>query len=148
MIVTARRLANASPEKPRQADLRRAVSTAYYALFHAMAKDAADMLVGVGATRPDKAWTQLYRGLNHKDAKDACKALRHLNFPAGIKSCADAFVSLQQKRHDADYDPDHRITRADALGAIQEAEDAIRGLRAASKRDRTAFAVQILFKKR
>ena len=44
MIVTARKLASASLKKPRQADLRRAISTAYYALFHAMAKDAADML--------------------------------------------------------------------------------------------------------
>ena len=51
MIATARKLAKASPQKPRQADLKRAVSTAYYALFHAMAKDAADMLVGVGPSR-------------------------------------------------------------------------------------------------
>lgn len=29
MIVTARKLANASPNKPRQADLKRAISTAY-----------------------------------------------------------------------------------------------------------------------
>lgn len=148
MIVTARKLANASPKKPRQADLRRAVSTAYYALFHAMAKDAADMLLGVGPTRPDRAWTQVYRALDHGVAKSACQAVRNLNFPAGIRSCADAFVSLQQKRHDADYDPDHRVMRADALSAIQEAENAIRSLVASPKRDRTAFAVQILLKKR
>jgi hypothetical protein len=63
LIATARKLAKASPQKPRQADLKRAVSTAYYALFHALAKDAADMLVGVGPSRPDKAWTQTYRAL-------------------------------------------------------------------------------------
>ena len=44
--VQARRLALAGPRRPRQADLRRAVSTAYYALFQAMAKDCADVLVG------------------------------------------------------------------------------------------------------
>lgn len=148
MIVTARKLANASPKKPRQADLRRAISTAYYALFQAMAKDSADMLVGVGPNRPDKAWTHTYRALQHGDAKSACEAVRSLNFPNTIKSCADAFVALQQKRHNADYDPDYRVLRADALDAIQQAEDAIRDLKASSKRDRLALAVQILMKKR
>lgn len=148
MIVTARKLANASPNKPRQADLKRAVSTAYYALFHAMAKDAADRLVGVGPNRPDKAWRHMYRALQHGEAKSACEAVRNLNFPNGLKSCADAFVALQQKRHDADYNPDSRVLRADALAAIQQAEDAITALRAAPMRDRRAFAVQILMKKR
>lgn len=148
MIVTARKLANASPKKPRQADLKRAISTAYYALFHAMAKDAADMLVGVGQNRPDKAWTHTYRSLQHGDAKSACEAVRNLNFPNGIKSCTDAFVALQQKRHEADYDPEYRVLRADALDAIQQAEDAIGDLRMSPKRDRRAFAVQILMKKR
>jgi uncharacterized protein (UPF0332 family) len=148
VIVTARKLANASPKKPRQADLRRAISTAYYALFHAMAKDAADMLVGVGPNRPAKAWTHAYGALQHGDAKSACEAVRKLNFPNTIKSCADAFVALQQKRHDADYDPDYRVLRADALDAIQQAEGAIRDLKASPKRDRRAFAVQILMRKR
>ena len=88
--------------KPRQADLKRAISTAYYALFHAMAKDAADMLVGVGADRPDKAWTQLYRALQHGDAKNAIKL----------------------------------------------AENAMDSLRASPRRDRRAFAVQNLARKR
>lgn len=148
MIVTARKLANASPKRPRQADLKRAISTAYYALFHAMAKDASDMLVGVGPDRPDKAWSHTYRAVQHGEAKSACKEVRNLNFPNTIKSCADAFVVLQQKRHDADYDPDYRVRRADALSAIQQAEDAIRDLRNSTKRDRRAFAVQILLKKR
>jgi uncharacterized protein (UPF0332 family) len=148
VIVTARKLANASPKKPRQADLKRSISTSYYALFHAMAKDASDMLVGVGPDRPDKAWTHTYRALQHGDAKSACKEVRNLNFPDTIKSCADSFVTLQQKRHDADYDPDCRVLRADALEAIQEAEDAIRNLKTSPKRDRRAFAVQILMKKR
>ncbi len=106
------------------------------------------MLVGVGPNRPDKAWKHTYRTLQHGDAKSACEAVRKLDFPNSIKSCADAFVALQQKRHEADYDPDYRVLRADALDAIQQAEDAIRDLRASPRRDRLAFAVQILMKKR
>jgi hypothetical protein len=96
LIVTARKLARASPSKPRQADLKRSVSTAYYALFHALARDAADMLVGVGPNRPDKAWTHVYRSLQHGDAKNACAAVRNLGFPRTIVTCADAFMTLQQ----------------------------------------------------
>ena len=148
MIVTARKLANASPGKPRQADLRRAISTAYYALFHALAKDAADLLVGVGPNRPDKAWSHLYRSLQHGDAKAACEAARAMNFPAQIKDCASPFVELQRLRHDADYDPDQNYLRADAKEAIKDAEDAVAALKATPKRDRRAFAVQLLHKKR
>lgn len=42
LIITARRLANVNIRRPRQADLRKAVSTAYYALFHVLAQDCAD----------------------------------------------------------------------------------------------------------
>ncbi len=148
MIVTARKLANASSTKPRQADLRRAISAAYYALFHTLARDAADLLVGVGANRPDKAWSHLYRSLQHGDARAACEAIRNMNFPAEIKDCASIFVELQEMRHDADYDPDQRFLRADAHEAIKDAEDAIAALKATPKRDRRAFAVQLLLKKR
>lgn len=148
MIVTARKLANSSPRKPRQADLRRAISTAYYALFHAIAKDAADMLVGMSRDRPDKAWAQIYRALNHGDAKAACKQVRDYTYPNGIVTCADAFVALQEQRHAADFDPQHRVLRVDALDAIRLAEDAIRGLSTAPRRDRRAFAVLVLTKRR
>ena len=149
MIVTARKLANANPKKkPRQADLKRAISTAYYALFHAFAKNAADMLVGVGQKRPDKAWVQIYRSLQHGDAKSACEGVRNLGFPDLINACGDAFVRLQQERHAADYDPEARFLRADALQAIELAENAIQNLKAASKKDRVAFAVHLLHKRR
>lgn len=148
LIATARRLAKASPRRPRQADLKRAISTAYYALFHALARNAADSLVGVGQNRPNKAWAQAYRALEHGFARTACGQVRTLGFPAPLCACADAFLTLQQARHDADYDPDQRVTRADAMAAISLAEQAIRHLRRSSRKDRLAFAVQLLFKKR
>lgn len=148
LLATARRLARASPQKPRQSDLKRAVSTAYYALFHALAKEAADLLVGVGQDRPDKAWAHTYRALEHGFAKNACAQVRGLGFPPGLGSVADAFVTLQQSRHEADYDPDHRIARADALAAIALAEQAFVDLRSSSRRDRRAFAVLLLLRRR
>jgi uncharacterized protein (UPF0332 family) len=147
LIRTARLLAAASPKKPRQAELRRAVSTAYYALFGAMARDAADLLIGRGRRHSPEAWRQVYRSLAHGPAKDACKQTRTLKFPMEICACADAFVDLQDARHAADYDPDRRFTRAETTRIILSSEKAIQALRAAPKLDREAFAVLLLLKK-
>jgi uncharacterized protein (UPF0332 family) len=148
LLMTARRLARAGARRPRQADLKRAISTAYYALFHAFARNGADMLIGTGSNRADKAWSQTYRSLDHGAAKNACGQLRNLGFPQILCSCADAFVELQQARHDADYDPDYRVTRAEALAAIARAESAIAYLGASSRRDRKALAAQLLLRRR
>jgi hypothetical protein len=147
LIALANRLASASPNKPRQADLRRAVSTAYYAL--AMAKNVADTMAGaVKGNRSEPAWAQAYRGLQHGDARAACEAIRNQNVSQEIKDSADAFVVLQSARHAADYDPLHRVTRAEAVLAVQSAKDAIGKLRSATAKDRRAFAVLVLVRKR
>jgi uncharacterized protein (UPF0332 family) len=146
LLKTARKLAVASPKRPKQADLRRAVSTAYYALFHAIAEDGADMLAGGGAG--DGAWAQAYRALDHGAAKTACQQVRNLGFPPEFATIADEFVSLQAQRHEADYDPLKALTRASALTAIGQADAAIAALRSASRKDRRAFAVHLLMKRR
>ncbi|QPN65919.1 hypothetical protein [Synechococcus sp. CBW1006] len=46
LLTTAGQLAQLHERRPRQADLRRELSTAYYALFHGLAETAADRLVG------------------------------------------------------------------------------------------------------
>lgn len=148
LLATAQKLAKASPKKPKQADLRRAVSTAYYALFHTIAEDGANLLVGAGANVPDKAWAQAYRALDHGTAKAACQQVRNLGFPPAFATVADEFVSLQTQRHEADYDPLKVFTRASALTAISQAETAIVALKAAQKRDRRAFTVHLMMKRR
>jgi hypothetical protein len=66
-------LANSSRGKPKQAHLRRAVSTTYYAMFHALARCCADLFIGgTGTGRSKEAWTQVYRALDHGFAKSAC----------------------------------------------------------------------------
>jgi uncharacterized protein (UPF0332 family) len=148
LILTARKLASASRSKPRQADLRRSISTAYYALFDVLARNGADVLVGAGIDRASQTWAHVYRALDHGFAKNTCREARALAFPLEIKDCATRFVELQEARHKADYDPRARFTRADALHWVNRAEAAIVRLRSAPRRDRTAFAVQLLLKKR
>lgn len=148
LVATARRLAKASPKRPRQSDLKRGVSTAYYALFHALAHDCADLLVGTGDTRSDPAWAQVYRTLEHGVAKNSCKTAASRGFPAGIVSFADTFVIMQEERHRVDYDPLARYVRPEVLVLIDNCEQAIKDLAAAPRSDRKAFAVWVLFQKK
>lgn len=56
--------------RPRQADLRRAVSTTYYALFHALSRCCADILAGsTPAHRRQRGWQLVYRSLEHGPAR-------------------------------------------------------------------------------
>lgn len=148
LIEIARHLIGEGRGRPRQADLRRAVSTAYYALFHAIARDAADLFVGAGSDRVSRVWKQVYRALEHGAAKTGCKEVRNLPFPAEIRACADAFVTLQEARHKADYDPDYRLTRNEALTLLGTAKRAIEKLKRADRTNRRAFSVMLHFKRR
>lgn len=148
LIATARRLANLNVRRPRQADLKRAVSTAYYAMFHTLARDCADRFIGTGQTRSTAAWRQVYRALEHGFAKQSCSQVTKLGFPSNIAHCADTFARLQDSRHRADYDPHAQFNRAEVLLMISEADRAIRVLNHVSLSDRKAFAALVLLKNR
>lgn len=131
--------------RPRQSDLRRAVSTAYYALFHCLALCCADLLVGgPGSNRSRPAWNQTYRALQHGFVRQRCEHRNVANFPSEIRYFAQIFVGMQQHRHRADYDPDVSLVKADVVQLIDYAEDAIRRFQQAPARDRRAFAVYVL----
>lgn len=148
LLATAYRLVDLRLGKPSQSDLKRAISTAYYALFHAVARQAADSLIGATARQEDRAWSQTYRALEHGAARNACGQLATLGFPAAVCDAGNAFVQLQIARHSADYDPGSRFTESEALAAITLAETAIAKLDAALRKDRKALAVQLLLKRR
>jgi len=151
LLRAARSLAKANPKRPSQAFLRRSVSTAYYALFDRLARLCADAFIG-RAAGTERAWTQAYRVLDHGPAKTGCIEAANpgsaMGFPPEITHFADAFVTLQALRHEADYNPVARFTRLQVNSAIQQAEDAITSLDRAPKRDQRAFAVQVVAKRR
>ena len=70
LIEAARGMTESGPGRPTQARLRRAVSTAYYAMFHYLAGCAANLLIGC-ARKP--AWHQTYLALEHGKARIACE---------------------------------------------------------------------------
>jgi hypothetical protein len=136
--------------RPVQAELRRAVSTAYYAMFHCLARCCADTMVGgSGSNRSNQAWRQIYRALQHGDAKNACANKNVMaKFPIEIQDFATQFVTMQKKRHHADYDPTGVYYRSAVVRDISATQAAITAFIGAPIKDRRAFAAWVLFKER
>lgn len=149
LIGTAKRLVPANSTKPTQANLRRCISTSYYAVFHALAKACVDGLVGVTKSRrPNKAWVEVYRGLEHGISKNACTHARNIAFPQELKDFSEAFIQLQDARQLADYDPMVRPTKADALFYVSLAEYSTEAMNGVSLLAKKAFATWVLISSR
>jgi hypothetical protein len=150
LLDTAHDLVNLRSGRPRQGHLRRSISSAYYAMFHALARCCADLLIGgPGAKRSKPAWSQVYRALDHGTARLACSnEIMIAKFPREIQDFSDAFVQLQSKRHQADYDPDATIYKSVVLANIAIVETVIRELSNVPLKHRRAFAAWVIFRKR
>jgi hypothetical protein len=136
--------------RPRPIWLRRAVSSAYYALFHCLGRQAASHLFPE-ARREEQL--RLARSFNHRAIKDVCEwiAGRSGHVPqhsrrlvqslqgTSMVGVADVFCDLQEARHLADYDHLAPFPKAAVLGYIQDAERAMQTLDAQRDRDRQAF---------
>ncbi len=128
LLEQARHLANRERKKPREASLRREVSTAYYALFHLLVSEAA-----LNWRRADQR-DALARVFEHGKMKSACQrkvndlnAYFKTNPPAGseltiaehLHTVSETFVQAQQKRHAADYDNSRVWTRTAVMAQIE-----------------------------
>ena len=147
LIEAARVLTESGPGRPTQARLRRAVSTAYYAMFHCLAATAADLFIGRQRT---PAWHRVYRALDHGRARSSCLQGQTMpEYPVEIRYFADTFVALQKERQRADYALDAEAYRkSDVLRYIASAERAIRQLERVGVQARRGFAAHALFRQR
>ena len=137
--------------RPRQADLCRAVSAAYYAIFHALAQCGADLLAGATpASRNRTAWEQTYRALEHGHARNQCNNSSVVTgrFPPAIQDFARQFVLMQRLRHYADYSPAPALHWDRVIRCVAETERVIAQFNAAPTRDRRAFAIYALLRVR
>ena len=129
LLEQARHLANREKRRPRQASLRRAVSTAYYALFHLLINEATlnwkrvdqrALLArffehGKMKSASDKQRSDCNRYIDSNPAPlpgDELNAIRHLH------RVADAFLQAQRQRHTADYDNSKTWTRTGVTALI------------------------------
>ena len=138
LLEQARRLCEADgvPGRPRQADLRRAVSAAYYALFHRLIDLCCESLLGVGPVAADQR-NILSRSFSHGEMKKASGSFAGGTLPAGlagqfknaavpvrVRRIAQTFKFLQDERHAADYDRTREFTRTSVRSLLNQAEAA------------------------
>ena len=111
---------------PTQASLRRAVSTAYYAMFHLLIAEAVSNWINAPLR------TALGRAYDHGVMKTAStRILNTKTFPftgedptvvAGLRLVARTFEQLQEARHFADYNLTKDLDLTDALSQVKLAE--------------------------
>jgi hypothetical protein len=142
--------------RPRQVDVRRAVSAAYYAIFHAIITAATDQFVGV-TNRDELRYGLVSRSVDHGWLRKLCEEVQKTTlsnkfrryapagFGANIVAFAAAAEELQEKRHSADYDVMIRINRSDAALAIDTARAALGRFNGAGELERLAFLSLLLF---
>ena len=154
LIATARTLLNAAsnetdPEQS-QTHLKRAISTAYYAMFHAGCASAAALLPDeIANPAASAAWLQAYRGPEHTHVRNQCRnSALMAPFPPEIRNFAQNFVQIQSHRNQADYNPRSNFSRSNALEIIDDAARAINQLASAPAGTRLAFAITILLRNR
>jgi len=129
LISTARLLLGESNNGvPNQTRLRRAISTAYYALFHSILRSAE---ISTAVDKPT---------LGPKPAR----AMGATRVSQEIRDVASAFVSLQDRRHWADYAPSGKITRSEARDLVDLSEFAASQLRAADGDERRNFLAYLM----
>jgi len=148
--MTARKLATGELGRPRQSDLRRSISSAYYSQLHCLAKTVADAMIGTNKnTRNNLAYKQIYRGLAHGQIRQNLRRQDAIkNFPPELQLFSRTFIEMQLKRNDADYDPDQLLYRSDVLKDIEYVENAINSFYKVKASERKGFAAYATSKPR
>ena len=113
---------------PKQVDLRRAVSAAYYAVFHLLTTEAA-LNWGNPNQRSRFARVFDHGRMKNCSSKVLARALpvdpTAIKIAADLRVVADSFVKLQQARHTADYDNSKVWSWTEVFETIAQAREAI-----------------------
>ena len=131
LLRLAREMVDRNPGAPIEAELRRAVSTAYYALFHLLVHEATMRLVAIPALRP-----RVSRSFDHNIMRKVCLEFGSLRrnsageyvtaagqvVPGPIVDIAVAFELLQDARHEADYKTSDLLEYSGAESDVMRAE--------------------------
>lgn len=159
LLDQAGHLVKREPKRPKQASLRRAVSTAYYAVFHLLI-DAASRFVVRGSNRAELRYA-VTRAFDHGEMKSAANSFKGGTLPSTLQAAAggpippelrrlcETFIELQQARHEADYDLTREFARREAQDLVTRAERAFRDWNAVSGTPSgDAFLVALLLRKK
>jgi hypothetical protein len=122
-----------SVELPSDVELRRAVSSLYYALFHQINQDAAALLAPNVSAATNFC---IQRWFDHRQMKEICGrftapelanpllGLIGRTASSDLRTVTRAFILLQEARHQADYDLGYQLAKTDAISRAKVAAEA------------------------
>ena len=127
---------------------RRAVSTAYYAVFHALSDLATGSLLP-GVSNKAEDYLRIYRSLDHGPLKNAFIQAPLKDNPR-LRPIGGLIAHLQSERVRADYLPADPLLfpHAEVLDLVLQASQIVQELRALTDDDRRKLAVCLLFRTR
>ena len=121
-----------------------AVGTVYYAVYHALARSNADLLMGSSETeRTAPEWSSVYTALGGDSAFELMQA-DFSRQPEAVRRFVDVFLAAHHQRLLAEEDPAANFTADQARDWIDRAENAISEFLSIDAGQRRAFAVQLL----
>ena len=142
--------------RPREVDLRRAASAAYYGVFHFVNREVANEVAGPTQQRTPR-YALAYRSLDHRVLRETCDAIRRSTpparyepfipqggFHAGLVTFAAAVPNLQDRRHAADYDPLAPFSTLDVRASLATARAAVAQYLAADIEHKRMFLTLLL----
>lgn len=145
IIDLAREMATTPPsDHLHQTKLRLAVGTVYYAVYHALARSNADLLIGPSETEGETPeWNRVHMALGGDSAHELMQAdfSRH---PEAIRRFVDVFLAAHHQRMLAEEHPTTTFTADQARDCIDRAEVAISEFLTIEPEQRRAFAVHLL----
>lgn len=147
LLELAEHLAGREARRPKQISLGRAISAAYYAVFHALAYLCADELVGW--RNEWKFVTPIYRAIEHSTAKRVFERDREgTTYGGDVAKIGQTFILLQEKRHAADYNPEFSSARRETLELIGMARKAVQSMLSLNAETRRLLAVHLIGRQR
>ena len=147
LLSLAEELTRRDAGRPKQSSLRRAAASAYYAVFHAVAKMCADELVG--PSKPWSVYTPIYRSVDHNAALRVLKSARFHDEGSQVAAIGLAFTRLHDARIEADYLPEpFAYSRQETRDLILEAQGVIAAIAALPPPTRLSLAVKLIAKTR
>lgn len=128
-----------------EANLRRATSDLYYAVFHAICDALVEPLGGDPESGAFKAiYTRMYRQVRHDHAEKQCKSIaRGEDYSVTLRRFAKHFVTLKNKREAADYHPLETFSISIARNDLATTETRLRDFWTVDAGERTAFACAV-----
>lgn len=159
LLEQAEHLCRREARRPRQASLRRAISAAYYSVFHLLVASGAQHLVGQKSATSELR-RSLARAYQHTAMRDVARQFAaddpspkvrlalSATLPPDLRVVDQAFVDLQEARHAADYDVGIGVRRTEVREIIVTANKAHRAWNRVKKHpDARVFLVALLAQK-